>query len=332
MGDDRADAGSGRAGSDVFTVGFFLIPDFSMMAFAAALEPLRSANRIKQATLYRWLLFSRDGKPVTASNGIDFDVHAGIDEETRVDMMLVVIGLNPETYDDKRVFAWLRRLSRSGVKVGGLSTGAYVLGRAGLLDGKRCTVHWEHVASLAERFPQAVTTAGIYVIDGNILTCSGGIAAMDMMLSVIASQHGRALANAVAENFIHPRIREHDDRQRMELQTRLGISHPRLLTAVLRMENAIEEPLDMNELAGSVELSPRQLERLFRRYLKTTPHAYYVKLRLERGRRLLTQTSSSILDVAMACGFVSASHFTKCYRRIFGRTPTDERKSVLAGA
>ena len=323
---------AGRSDAEVFTVGFFLIPDFSMMAFAAALEPLRSANRLKRSTLYRWKMFSRDGGRVVASNGIGFDVQAGLDDKPDVDVMLVCAGLNPESYDDKRVFAWLRRLSRAGIKIGGLSTGAYILGRAGLLDGKHCTVHWEHVASLAEQFPAAVTSSSIYVIDGNVLTCSGGIAALDMMLSVIGGQHGRALANAVAENFIHPRIREHDDRQRMELQTRLGISHPRLLTTIVRMENAIEEPLDMNELADSVELSPRQLERLFRRYLKTTPHGYYVKLRLERGRRLLTQTSASILDVAMACGFVSASHFTKCYRRVFGRTPTDERKSVLAGS
>ena len=323
---------AGRSEADVYTVGFFLIPDFSMMAFAAALEPLRSANRVKQQALYRWKLFSCDGERVFASNGIGFDVEGGLDDQPDVDIMLVCAGYNPEGYDDKKVFAWLRRISRSGAKIGALSTGAYILGKAGLLDGKHCTVHWEHVASLSEKFPEAMTTSGIYVIDGNVLTCSGGIAALDMMLSVIASQHGRAVANAVAENFIHPRIREHDDRQRMELQTRLGISHPRLLTTIIRMESAIEEPLDMNELADSVELSPRQLERLFRRYLKTTPHGYYVKLRLERGRRLLTQTSASILDVAMACGFVSASHFTKCYRRIFGRTPTEERRSVLAGA
>ncbi len=322
---------AGQNDADAFAVGFFLIPDFSMMAFAAALEPLRSANRLKGKPLYRWRMVSRDGEAVAASNGIAFEVQAGLEDQPDVDMMVVCAGLNPEAYDDKKVFAWLRRLSRSGIKIGGLSTGAYVLGKAGLLDGKHCTVHWEHVASLSEKFPEAVTTSGIYVIDGNLLTCSGGIAALDMMLSVIAGQHGRALANAVAEQFIHPRIREHDDRQRMELQTRLGISHPGLLTTIIRMENAIEEPLDMNELADSVELSPRQLERLFRRYLKTTPHGYYVKLRLERGRRLLTQTSASILDVAMSCGFVSASHFTKCYRRIFGRTPTDERRLVLAG-
>ena len=322
---------AGQNDADACTVGFFLIPDFSMMAFAAALEPLRSANRLKGKPLYRWRMFSRDGESVAASNGIVFEAQSGLEDQPDVDMMLVCSGLNPEAYDDKKVFAWLRRLSRSGIKIGGLSTGAYVLGKAGLLDGKHCTVHWEHVASLSEKFPAAVTSSGIYVIDGNLLTCSGGIAALDMMLSVIASQHGRALANAVAEQFIHPRIREHDDRQRMELQTRLGISHPGLLTTIIRMENAIEEPLDMNELADSVELSPRQLERLFRRYLKTTPHGYYVKLRLDPGRRLLTQTSASILDVAMSCGFVSASHFTKCYRRIFGRTPTDERRSVLAG-
>jgi len=314
-----------------YSIGFFLIPNFSMMAFAATLEPLRSANRVKGKPLYRWHLFSRDGEPVEASNGIEFAVEGSIDTPPAVDMMLVCAGLNPESYDNKKVFGWLRRLARSGMTLGGMSTGAYVLAKAGLLGGKRCTVHWEHVASFSDLFPDALTSSDIYVIDGKVMTCSGGIAGLDMMLTVIANHHGRALANAVAEQFIHPRIREHDDKQRMEMRARLGVTHPKLLTTIMRMEKAIEEPLDMKRLAEAVELSPRQLERLFRRYLKTTPHNYYVRLRLERGRLLLLQSSSSILEVAQVCGFVSASHFTKCYRRAFGRTPTEERRSVLAG-
>jgi transcriptional regulator GlxA family with amidase domain len=220
----------------------------------------------------------------------------------------------------------LRRLARNGCRLGALSTGSYLLAWAGLLDGFRCTVHWENLDAFREDFPTLDATGELFEIDGARLTCSGGTASMDMILSLIAEAHGRDLAAQVAEQFIHERIRDTHDHQRMSLQGRLGISHPRLLQVIALMEEHLEEPLARAELARRAGLSTRQLERLFRRYLGRTPTRFYLELRLHRARALLTQTAMSILNVALACGFVSASHFSKCYREFFHKMPREERQ------
>jgi transcriptional regulator GlxA family with amidase domain len=197
-----------------------------------------------------------------------------------------------------------------------------------LLDGFRCTVHWENLDAFREDFPDLDVTGELFEIDGPRLTCSGGTASLDMMLSLIAQSHGRDLAAQVAEQFIHERIRDTHDHQRMSLQGRLGISHPKLLQVITMMEAHLEEPLARAELARRAGLSTRQLERLFRRYLGRTPTRYYLELRLHRARALLTQTAMSILNVALACGFVSASHFSKCYREFFHKMPREERQQT----
>ncbi|MDE0809947.1 MAG: helix-turn-helix domain-containing protein, partial [Alphaproteobacteria bacterium] len=168
-------------------------------------------------------------------------------------------------------------------------------------------------------------SSDIYEIDRDRVTCSGGTAALDMMLHLIGRQHGQTIANDVSEQFIHDRIREPHDHQRMELRARLGVSHPKLIAVISDMEGNLEEPLSQTELARQATLSTRQLERLFRKYLGATPTRYYLNLRLQRARQLLLQTTMSILSVALACGFVSASHFSKCYRECFGKTPRAER-------
>jgi transcriptional regulator GlxA family with amidase domain len=305
--------------------GFFLHPQFSMLAFTSAVEPLRAANRLSGRQLYHWQVISYDGKPVTASSGIEVVPHAGIDDIDQIDNLIVVAGLNAHLHSDKRLFAWLRKLERQGCRLGALSTGSYTLARAGLLKGYRSTVHWENLAGFHEDFPELEVSAELFEIDRNRFTCSGGTAALDMMLSVIALEHGRDLVTQVAEQFIHERIRDPHDQQRMTLRGRLGISHPKLLKVIEMMEANLEEPLPRGDLARANGLSTRQLERLFRKYLNRTPTRYYLELRLNRARALLNQTSLSVLDVALACGFVSASHFSKCYREFFAKTPREER-------
>lgn len=305
--------------------GFFLHPHFSMLAFTSAVEPLRAANRLSGRKLYSWLIISRDGNPVLASNGIEVVPHAGIDDVGQLSNVIVVAGLNAHLHADKRLFAWLRKLERQGCRMGALSTGSYTLARAGLLDGYRATIHWENLDGFREDFPELEVTSELFEIDGSRFTCSGGTAALDLMLSLIALEHGRDLATQVAEQFIHERIREAHDQQRMSLRGRLGISHPKLLKVIEMMEQNLEEPLPRSALARANGLSTRQLERLFRKYLNRTPTRYYLELRLHRARALLNQTSLSILDVALACGFVSASHFSKCYREFFAKTPREER-------
>ena len=306
-------------------ISFFLVRDFPLMCFTSAVEPLRSANRLSGRALYAWDIISRDGEAVESSSGIQVLPHRAIGDAENLETLFAIAGLAAETYADKQVFGWLRKLGRQGCRLGAISTGSYILAHAGLLDGYRCTIHWENLAGFQEEFPKLDVTPELFEVDRKRMTCSGGIAALDLMLSLIGRDHGRELATAVAEQFIHERIRDQHDTQRMALRNRLGISHPKLLKVIALMEENLEEPLSRAQLARQARLSTRQLERLFRKYLSRTPTRYYLELRLHKARRLLRQTAMSVLDVALACGFVSASHFSKCYREFFHKSPREER-------
>lgn len=312
------------------TILFFLVPNFSMMAFTSAIEPLRIANRLSRKRLYAWRLVSTDGGPVQASNGIAIQVDAAITAcepppGGALPTVALCGGLGSEHYTDKEAFGWLRRWARRGAAIGALCTGAHPLARAGLLDGYRCTIHWENLPGFVEAFPDIQVTADLFEIDRNRFTCSGGTAALDLMLHRIALAHGDELATKVSEQCIVDRIRGPHDRQRMPLRVRLGVHHPKLIRAVEIMEANIEEPMSQEMLARCIGISRRQLERLFRRHLGRTPAQYYLETRLERARHLLYQTDMPIMSVACATGFVSASHFTTCYRQMFGKTPRAER-------
>jgi len=306
-------------------LGFVLVPRFSMIAFTAAVEPLRLANRAAGKTLYEWKLLSVDGQAVTASNNITLYPSGAIEQTSELDAVVVCAGIDVQLFADKRLPAWLRLMDRKGVDIGALCTGSHILARAGLLDGYHCTIHWENLAGFAEAFPELEVTPELFEIDRNRFTCAGGTAAIDMMLNVISLQHGYELAAKVADQFMHERIRDRHDQQRMSLPARLGVRHPKLLSIIQIMEKNLEEPLSRGDLAEHADLSTRQLERLFRKYLSRSPARYYLELRLNRARLLLLQTNMSVIDVALACGFVSASHFSKCYRDFFGRTPRKER-------
>ncbi len=304
---------------------FVLLPGFSMIAFAAAVEPLRLANRTSEQELYAWDLYSVDGAAVPASNGIALDVAGVLGDVPGGSVAVVCGGVDVHKLSNKPLLSWLRRQDRAGQDIGAICTGGHVLAEAGLLEGYRCTIHWENLAAFSENFPDIEVTAQLFEVDRNRFTCAGGTAAADMMLYLIATQHGQDLANEVAEQIMHERIRAHDERQRMSVANRIGARHAKLAAIISTMQQNLEEPLSRMELAQSAELSTRQLERLFRRYLNRSPARYYLELRLQRARQLLLQTNMSVMNVALACGFVSASHFTKCYRAYFGRTPYRER-------
>ena len=312
--------------------GFFLLPEFSTTSLSSVLEPLRSANRLSSKPLYEWAVLTLDGGPITSASGVRILPDGALEAAERLQVLVVISGLHPERYCDRRSVAVLRRLNRQGCQLGAISTGSYILASAGLLDGYRCTIHWEHLASFQEAFPQIEVTDELFEIDRNRFTCSGGTAALDMVLSLIGIDHGRELATGVAEQFIHERIRDRHDPQRMALRARVGVSHPKLLKVIELMEASLEEPVPRSDLARRTGLSTRQLERLFRKYLGRTPTRYYLELRLQKARALLTQSSLSVLDVALACGFVSASHFSKCYREYYAKTPRQERQQEPAAA
>ncbi len=306
-------------------VALVLVPEFTMMPVTSAIEPLRLANRLSEKTLYSWSLHSLDGKPVTASNGIVTNVDGDIEAIDSHAAIIVCGGINVQHNTDKRLLSWLRKISRRGVDIGAVCTGAHILAEAGLLDGYKCTIHWENLPGFSEAFPDIDATGGLFEIDNDRFTSAGGTTAIDMMLTMIASQHGPDLASSVAESILHSPIRHHSENQRMSLPARIGARHPKLVSIIEKMENNLEDPLSPSLLAKQAGLSTRQLERLFRRYLDRSPKRYYLELRLKKARSLLLQTDMSVINVALACGFSSPSHFSKCYRAFYGRTPYRER-------
>lgn len=315
-----------------FKVGFALLEEFSMIAFANALEPLRMANRLSGRTLYSWEIITPDDKPVSASNGLPLSPTVTAEAVKGLDMLLLCGGEHIQERFDKRLVGWLRKQANGRTFIGGLCTASYILARAELLEGYRCTIHWENFAGMREDFPNVIISQELFEIDRDRLTASGGTAPLDMMLNFVASQHDARLAGAISEVFVCERIRGRNDRQRVPLRLSLGTSQPKLVEAVSLMEANLEEPMSLDELAKHVKLSRRQLERLFQKHLSCVPTRYYLELRLERARQLLLQTSMSIVDVAFACGFVSAPHFSKCYRDFFGIPPRDERHRRKARA
>jgi transcriptional regulator GlxA family with amidase domain len=307
-------------------IGFFLIPDFPMLAFSAAIEALRVANWVSGRTLYEWTLLSEDGASVSPSCGIAVTPHAAMASVDRFPIMLVCAGIGGNRYRNKRVFAWLRRLARNRTVLGGVGTGAYALARAGLLDGYRCTIHWEELENFAREFPHLQVTADLLEVDRDRMTCPGGTASLDMIFHIVEQQHGRDLAWQIADEFIQHRVRSPHDPQRLSPESRTPISDQRLIAAVAAMEKNLEDPLSLEQVCAASGLSLRHLQRRFVEVLGKPPTEFYRELRLQRARKMLMHGSKSILDVAVANGFVSGSHFSRCYRAQFGRTPREERR------
>lgn len=307
------------------TVGFLLVPGFALMSYAAAIEPLRAANLLSGKELYRWWHAAPGGEPVLASNGVAIIPDCGTDKDRAADMVFVCAGGNPATFDDKSVFAWLRRLARKGVAIGGISGGPYVLAKAGLLGERPATLHWEHLPAFREAFPDIEVVPSLFELDGNRITCSGGISALDMMVALIERDHGRQLAASVGDWFLHTHIREGMGPQRMDLRYRFGVADETLIGVLRSMEMSLETPQPRATLARDAGISLRQLERLFQHHLGRGIHRHYRFLRLERARQLLRETTLPVLDVALATGFASSSQFARAYRRAFGEPPSATR-------
>jgi transcriptional regulator GlxA family with amidase domain len=323
--DARLTSSDGLASPPPTHVGFLLIPDFALLPYASAIEPLRAANRLSGRPLYRWSHVSIDGSPAQASNGVEIRPDVSVGDDVRFDCLIVCAGGNPAAFRNAAVFAVVSQQARRGARIGGVSGGSYNQARANLLTGYRFTIHWEHAPALLEDYPELDLRRSLYEIDRDRLTCSGGTAPLDMMHAVIAREHGSELALAVSEWFLQTHVREGAGPQRMPLRERLGVSHAPLLRVVERMEQNLEAPLARSELARSAGVSMRQLERLFRTHLGHSLGEHYLGLRLDRARDLLRQTSLSVLEVAVVCGFSSASHFSRAFRARFLHPPRAER-------
>ncbi|MEC5290753.1 GlxA family transcriptional regulator [Aurantimonas sp. C2-6-R+9] len=319
------------------TIVFLLVPNFSMIAFATAIEPLRIANRIVDREIYRWRLASTDGAPVRASNGVEVAVTSSVEAERRAlpgerrpSMVFACSGVLVEDFSDKAAFSYLREAHQRGISVGGLCTAAWILARAGLLADRRCAIHWENMPGFAEAFPRADVYADLFEIDHNIYTCAGGTASLDMMLALIGEDQGEDVVNRVCEQALTDRVRGPQDRQRLPLRARLGVQHAKVLRVIEIMEANLSDPLSLVEIARAVGLSRRQVERLFDKEMGRSPARYYLEIRLDRARHLLMQSQLPIVEIAVASGFVSASHFSKCYRELYSRSPQQERAGRAA--
>ncbi len=307
---------------------FLMVDRFSMFSLAAAIDIFRSANRQYGMPYYSWFTISHDGETVTASNGLPVQVNYNAADAPAADIIFVCAGLSTEFPGKSKVLNLLRKIGRDGGALGALSVGSHVLGDAGLLDGYRCTIHWENRAGFQEQFPKVECTGNVYEIDRKRYTCAGGTTSIDLMLAIVREDLGQDIANLVANQFHYERVRSSVDRQRIGPERDLIGKSDKLRKIVERMADNLDEPLSAAQLARHAGLSVRQVERLFLRHLNMTPGRYYSGLRLERARELLRQTNLPILDIAVATGFASHSYFAQSYRQHFGRPPSEERRTT----
>lgn len=311
-------------------IGFFLLDNFSMMSITAAVEPLRSANRLLDTETYSWRYFSLDANPVAASNGMRVAVDGSIADSTLLDCLFVCTGTDVHPPNRGQINAALHRARHRVAKIGALSTGTFVLARAGLIGDLHCTVHWETLSAFQQEFPNARVENRLFVIDGKLYTCSGGLASADMILHIIGEDHGGGFARAVGNQLQLDRIRDSAEAQRSGALDRLvNLPRPLQQAVSLVLEN-LEQPLSIAELAKRAGVPIRSLERLFQRWLSCSPRAFYCERRLERAHELLLHTSLPIIDIALLTGFGGHSQFSSAYRRHFGRPPRSARRRFPA--
>jgi transcriptional regulator GlxA family with amidase domain len=310
-----------------FQVTVIVTPSFNLAPTVAFLDPFRAANYLDGQTLYQWQIASIEGGPVTASNGLALMTSAlqDVDGATH-ELLMVSASWTPEAYGKPPLLAALRRHARQGALIGGIDTGGFLLAAAGLLDGRRATVHYEHLDAFAEIYPQVDVCENLYMIDGDRMTCAGGTAATDLALQIIQKRQGTSLANAAARYIFHDHLRPPGERQESSASEPVGVSTPKQLRDAIKiMGEHLEEPLTVPEIARHVRLSQRQLERLFAENTGASPIRYYRDIRLDRARGLITQTHMPVLEVALACGFSSPEHFSRAYRTRFRISPREDR-------
>ena len=306
-------------------IGFLLVDTFGMLPFISALEALRGANRYSGESLYSWHLFGENDCQAYANNGLEQKVEGRLLPTADIDRLIICGPHEPSHYQNDATVRTLKQLSKNGVTLGALDTGTFLLAQAKLIGNRRCTVHWENLPGFAEAYPKLTVSNELFEIDRGLFTCAGGDAALDMMLSIIETEHGKQLSAQVADLFIHTAIRRTGESQRVSTRDRTGVSHPGLLDCIELMEANMDQPLTSTELATMIGISRRQLERLFRVHLEHSPLHYYQQIRLKAARKLLEQTSMSVTEVASASGFSSTDHFSRRFKLLFGMPPRNIR-------
>jgi transcriptional regulator GlxA family with amidase domain len=308
-----------------YRVGVLLIDGFALLSYASVVEPLRAANMLGGRELYRITNIPASGDVATSSGGAVIPADGRVGADTEFDLVLITAGGDPATYNNKRVFDWLRRLARRGITLGGVSGGPVILASAGLMKGRRMTVHWEHAAALTEISPSLPIERSLYVIDRDRVTCAGGTAPMDLMHALIAEHHGPDLARRVSDWFMHTEIRPSGGPQRAGRVARYHTTDATILRAIEAMENHVADPLELRQLASIAGVSLRQLNRQFRTKIGQSTMRFYRYLRLEKARNLLTNSSLRITEIALATGFANSAHFSTAFVERYGSPPSSYR-------
>ncbi|MEM1128957.1 MAG: GlxA family transcriptional regulator [Pseudomonadota bacterium] len=309
-------------------IGFVLIDGYALMSTAAAMEPLRAANLFAGRPLYHLTCLSMPGGPARSSLGSSFKTQPITARDTQFDMVFVVAGGDALAVRDRTLFIWLRHLDRKGVVLGGISSGSAILAQAGLMENRRFTIHWHHLAGLRALSDRYLVEQRLYVIDRDRYTCAGGTAPLDMMHAILSAEHGVAFAQRISDWFIQTEIRVSDAPQQASIAARYGHPPRPVLEALALMESHIADPLDLGQIAQLAGLSPRQLQRQFRDALGHSVMESYRNIRLETAHGLLAQSRLSLTEIAQLTGFTAQSHFSDAYRRRYGAPPSRNRAGM----
>ncbi len=306
-------------------IGFIVSDGFSMIAFSNAIEAFRMANYVTQQELYRFSVAGLVGSHSQSSNSVSVIHTAQMSQLLECDLVFMCGGFDLGKLNNQSLRMWLQRIAYKKIPLGGLCTGAYALADAGLMDNYSASIHWENMLSAKERFKQVNFNLAIYTIDKDRYTSSGGSAPLDLCINIIKLHHNRKLSEDIAEQFTLSVLRREDELQHIPLPIQNNSGYNYVVEALGLMDNNLEEPLPIHELANLLKISVRQLERWFNAYFNKPPQQYYTELRLQHAKRLLRQTNMSIMDVALACGFSNPSSFSKSYRLQFQQTPSQAR-------
>ena len=304
---------------------FLIFTGSSIMCLASAIDPLRAANRIAGTRLFDWSIVSADGGAPVTTAGLPVAVEGRFDPAANADVVVVIGGFGARFQASSTLVSALRRAAGAARAIGGVEAGTWLLGRAGLLEGRAATTHWEDLEDFAVAFPECDVRPDRYVIDGPIFTAGGASPVFDLMLHLIRTRLGMAVALDVASVFIYDQARAATDAQPLVSLGRLDGYDPRLAQAIRLMEAHVERPLTVAAIARRAGVTARTLEKVFATAIGETPGAYYLRLRLNAARRLVLDTSEPMTDIAARTGFSSAAAFSRAFSTAFGKAPSRMR-------
>lgn len=315
--------------TDTTKVTILALSESSMMTLSAIVDPLRAANRLSRLPLFSWQLVSVTGQPIELTCGIKIDADGTLDSKTAGDLLVVVAGFNERIHAPDSCLAALRSVAKKHTTIFGIEAGTWVLARAEIIRNNHVTTHWEDLESLKFTYPGLDVIGQRYVIDENIWTSGGASPALDMMLHYLRTTQNRSLALDVASAFVYNESSAASDTQAIVSLGRMEQAEPRLAHAVHLMEDNIEEPLSISEIAKQLKLSTRNLELLSNKHLGVAPGAYYLRLRLQAARRLVLDTNHPITDIAVRSGFNSASALSRAFKQRYGMSPLQMRRGEV---